>query len=168
MPSGDAFVHSSQTPPSVWCWAGKPWMMSSMQNPGEGLPLAHTPQSESVRRVNCHPVTWNAVRTLSKGSFSFKGPLTDPGCHPFLHKIMYMFHLAADKEALLGEGTQTVLIAWVCVISGGLWLSGPSPLDITGQHVNGAPGCHSAPLTMSKPSSRALSAGQPPDFRTSV
>lgn len=37
-------------------------------------------QSESVLRVSCLPVTWNAGRTLSIGSFSFKGPLTDPGC----------------------------------------------------------------------------------------
>lgn len=81
---------------------------------------------------------------------------------------MHMFHLAADKVAPLGEGTQTVLTAWVCVISGRLWLSGPSPLDITGQHVNWAPGRRSAPLTTSYPSSWALSAGQPPDFQASV
>lgn len=135
-------------------------MVSSMQNPGDGLPLAHTPQSESVLRVNRHPVTWNAGRTLSRGSFSFQGPLTDPGCPPLLHKIMYTFHLAADKVAPLGEGTQTVLIAiaWVCVILGSLWLLGLSPLDITGQHVDWAPGCRSASLTTSNPSSRALSA----------
>lgn len=81
---------------------------------------------------------------------------------------MYVFHLAADKVAPLREGTQTVLTAWVCVISGCLWLAGPSPLDITGQHVNWAPGRRSAPLTMSNHSSRALSAGQPPDFQESV
>lgn len=47
-------------------------------------------------------------------------------------------------------------------------LSGPGPLDITGQHVNWAPGRHSASLTTSNSSSRALSAGWPPDFQTSV
>lgn len=52
---------------------------------------------------------------LSRGSFRIRGPLTDPA-YPLLHKIMYMSHLAADKVAPLGEGTQTVLRAWVCVI----------------------------------------------------
>lgn len=125
--------------------AGKTWMMSSMQNPGDGLPPTHMPQSESALRESCHPVTWDAGRTLSRGSFSSEEPLTDPGCPPLLHKTMYMFHLAADRVAPLGAGTQTVLIAWVPVISGGLWLSGFSPLDITGQHVTCAPGCRSAP-----------------------
>lgn len=99
-------------------------------------------------------------QNTSRGSFSFQGPLTDPGCPPLLHKIMYTFHLAADKVAPFGEGTQTVLIAiaWVCVILGSLWLLGLSPLDITGQHVDWAPGCRSASLTTSNPSSRALSA----------